>query len=90
MDENGFGFRRKHDRKSYNTEIVFSHKDRVYSGTMKNISLGGAFVITSSVNQFSSGDIVMISIPFSTGKKHVKRKARIGWQNNEGFAVEFL
>ncbi len=85
-----FGFKRIHERKPYTTDVIFSHKDKAYSGRVKNISLGGAFIATSSVNQFSSGDIVTLSIPFTTGQKHVKRKGRIQWLNNEGFAVEFM
>ena len=85
-----FGFKRIHERKQYATEVIFSHNDKAYTGRVKNISLGGAFIATGSVNQFSSGDVITISIPFTTGQKHVKRKGRIQWMNNEGFAVEFI
>ena len=85
-----FGFKRIHERKKYIVEIIFSHKDKAYSGRIKDISLGGAFIATSSVNQLSSGDIITLSIPFTTGQKHVKRKGRIQWMNNEGFAIEFV
>lgn len=85
-----FGFKRIHERKSYATEVIFSHKDKAYAGRVKNISLGGAYIATSSVNQFSSGDVVTLSIPFTTGHKHVKRRGRIQWLNNEGFAIEFI
>jgi Tfp pilus assembly protein PilZ len=85
-----FGFKRIHDRKTYATEVIFSHHDKAYAGRVKNISLGGAFVATSSVNQFSSGDVITLSIPFTAGQKHLKRKGRIQWLNNEGFAIEFI
>jgi Tfp pilus assembly protein PilZ len=88
--KNDLGFKRIHERKQYAVEIIFSHKDKAYAGSIKNISLGGAYIATSSVNQFSSGDIITLSIPFTTGKKHVKRKGRIQWINNEGFAIEFI
>jgi len=84
------GFKRIHERKSYATEVIFSHNEKAYAGSVKNISLGGAFVATSSVNQFSSGDVITLSIPYTTGQKHVKRKGRIQWLNNEGFAIEFI
>ena len=90
MNEHGFDFRRKHERKDYLTDVVFAYKGRAYGGTIKNISLGGAFITTPSVNQFSAGDIITISIPFTDGNKSVKRKARIEWNNNTGFAVEFI
>lgn len=84
------GFKRIHERKQYVKEVVFSHKDKAYAGQIKNISLGGAFIITASVNQFSTGDTITLSIPFSTGQKYVKRKGRIQWTNNEGIAIEFF
>ena len=84
------GFKRIHERKMYAVEIIFSHKNKAYAGRIRNISLGGAFIATSSVNQFSSGDIITLSIPFTTGKKHVKRRGRVQWLNNEGLAIEFI
>jgi len=90
MSEQNIDLRRKHERKIYKNDIVFSYKNHVYAGTIKNISLGGAFIATRTVNQFSVGDVITLSIPFTNGEKHVKRKARIEWHNNEGFAVEFF
>ena len=84
------GFKRIHERKIYTKEVVFSHKNKVYAGQIKNISLGGAYIATVSVNQFSTGDIVTLSIPFTTGRKHVKRKGRVQWTNEEGIAIEFF
>ncbi len=90
MNERNYAFRRTHERKTYSAEIVFSDRRRGYTGILQNISLGGAFIATQSVNLFSAGDIVIVSIPFSSGNKHVKRRGRIQWTNDEGFAVEFI
>lgn len=90
MIDDAYGFRRRHERKEYGTSIVFAIKDRAYSGILKNISIGGSFIATTSVNQVSVGDVITINIPFTDGRKHIRRKARIKWENNEGFAVEFL
>ncbi len=90
MRREKFGFNRRHERKGYSAEIIFSHRGKAYSGSIKNISLGGAYIATSSVNQFSSGDLITLSIPFTTGDKHVKKKGRIQWTNIEGFAIEFV
>ena len=38
----------------------------------------------------STGDVVIISIPFTDGRKSIKRKGRVLWNNNEGFALEFF
>ena len=83
-------FRRRYERKSYNSDVVFSLEGFAFAGTLKDISMGGAFVLTLSVNQVQKGDVITISIPFTSGQKNVKRKARVLWTNGDGFAVEFL
>ena len=85
-----YDFKRRYERKKYQTEIVFHHANRLYAGSLKDISLGGAYIETYCVNQFSKEDIVTLSIPFATGQRNVKRKGRIKWLNNAGFAVEFV
>lgn len=83
-------FRRLYERKEYVTEIVFLHINRLHKGTLKNISVGGAYIEIKCVNQFLPKDVVTMNIPFSTGEKSIKRRGRIKWRNNEGFAVEFI
>ena len=83
-------YRRLHHRKKYPAEIVFQHTNRLYAGSLKDVSLGGAYVETYGVNQFSTRDMVTLSIPFSSGRNNVKRKGRIQWLNNAGFGVEFV
>ena len=83
-------FRRRYERKSYNSDVVFSLKGYAFAGTLKDISMGGAFVLTLSVNQVQKGDLITLSIPFTSGKKNIKREARVLWTSGKGFAVEFL
>jgi hypothetical protein len=87
---NNYDFRRLNERKNYPAEIVFHHANRLYAGSLKDISLGGAYIETYCVNQFSTEDIVTLSIPFSSGQNNLKRKGRIKWLNNAGFAIEFV
>lgn len=87
---NNQDYRRIHERKKYEVEVVFFHADRLYAGSMGNISLGGAYIETYCVNQFSPDDIVTISIPSPSGDNNVRRRGRVKWLNNEGFAVEFI
>lgn len=82
-------FRRRYERKKYGSEVIFAAKGKAYPGSLKDISLGGAFVATQAVNQVDRGDKVILSIPFTDGRKSIKRRGRILWTNNEGFAVEF-
>jgi hypothetical protein len=86
----GFDQTRSHERKKYGADIVFAHNERSYYGTLKDLSLGGAFIKTVSVNQFGRGDLITVSIPFTDGEKHLKRNGRVKWKNDEGFAIEFI
>lgn len=83
-------YKRQNQRKSYNTDIIFAHQNRAYNGTLRNVSVGGAFVATRDVNQVSGDDIVTITIPFTSGKKNVRRRGVVKWKNDEGFAIEFI
>ena len=86
----GYDFRRANARKPYGKEVIFSHIETIYRGIIKNISLGGARIETGSVNQFGKGEMVTVSIPFSSGNRNIKRKGRIVWLNDTGFAIEFV
>lgn len=83
-------FRRRHERKSYNTEVTFSFRERAYTGLLKDISMGGAFVTTLSAGHLGQGDEIVISIPYTSGSKHIKRRAKVLWSRGDGFAVEFF
>ncbi|MFO7713606.1 PilZ domain-containing protein [Desulfosarcina sp.] len=83
-------FRRRYERKNYSSDVVFSLRGKAFAGTLKDISMGGAFVMTLAANQIYQGDVVTISIPFTNGRKTIKRRARVLWTNAEGFALEFF
>lgn len=85
-----YDFRRFAERKKYPAEVVFHHANRLYAGSIKDISLGGAYIETYCVNEFSTKDIVTISIPFSSAQANIKRRGSIKWLNNAGFGVEFI
>jgi hypothetical protein len=82
--------RRVHPRKPYKKEVVFAHSETIYRGAIENISLGGARIETSSINQLDVGEMVTVSIPFSNDNRNIKRQGRIIWLNNTGFAIEFI
>ena len=82
-------FRRKYERKNYSADIVFASNGRIFQGSLKDISVGGAFILTKHANQLWEGEVVTISIPFTDGRKHVKRSGHIQWKNSTGFAIVF-
>jgi adenine specific DNA methylase Mod len=85
-----FDFKRAYERKTYSADIVFSTQERAFRGTLKNVSIGGAFIMTKSAAHVAKGDIITISIPYTTGNRNVKKRGRIKWTNEEGFAMEFI
>lgn len=82
-------YRRRYERKYYSADILFSIDDKVYRGSLKNICLGGAFVMAKHTEHLWEGDVVTLSIPFTDGGRHVKRSGRIKWKNSTGFAITF-
>jgi hypothetical protein len=86
----GNEFRRANERKRYNKEIIFTHSDGLYRGVIKNISVGGVHIESGSAIKFYKGDSVTVSIPYTSGNKNIKRKGRIVWVNDTGFAIEFF
>lgn len=85
-----FEYRRQYERKNYSADIMFASGNQIFRGGLKNISVGGAFIITRDVNQLYEGELVSLSIPYTNGSKHVKRKGRVLWKNDAGFAVGFI
>jgi hypothetical protein len=88
--ENNFDYKRYHQRKNYQTDIIFAHENRAYNGILLNVSIGGAFIATRDVHKVRNRDIVTITIPYTDRKKNVRRQGVVKWKNNEGFAIEFM
>lgn len=86
----GEEYRRRHERKRYHADVIFSVGERAYSGTLKDISMGGAFVLSMSAAMVARGDLIVISIPYTAGNKSIKRRGRVLWTNPDGFAVAFV
>lgn len=82
-------FRRKYERKTYSADVVFASDGRIMQGSLKDISIGGAFIQCKHASRLLEGEVVTVSIPFTDGKRHVKRKGQILWRNSTGFAVSF-
>ena len=87
---NNHCYRRLHEREKSPSEIVFHHANRLYAGSLKDVSLGGAYIETNCVNNFSTEDIVTLSIHFSYGGNSVECRGRIQWLNDVGFGIEFI
>jgi hypothetical protein len=82
-------FRRRYERKHYGVDIVFAFDGQIFQGRLKDIGLGGAYIQTRQADRFWDGDAVTISIPYTSGNKHVRRSGRIAWKDSLGFAISF-
>ena len=82
-------FRRRYERKHYGADIVFAFDGQIFQGKLKDIGLGGAYIHTRQVGRFWDGDEVTVSIPYTSGREHVRRTGRIVWKNSLGFAISF-
>ena len=78
---------RRFPRKDYFTQLSFYSKDRDYTGNIKNISLGGAFI--QSLDTFPVGQTLTLVIPFARKAKTVRRSGKVIWNNREGFGLAF-
>jgi YgiT-type zinc finger domain-containing protein len=67
--------------------ISFHSKERLYTGNIINISLGGAFV--QSLDPFPVGQTLTVVIPFTHKAETVKRTGKVVWNSSEGFGIEF-
>ncbi len=82
-------FRRRYERKRYGADIIFDVRGKSFAGTLKDISVGGAFVFTMDLAGIKKGDQVTLNIPYTNGTGGIKRRSKVVWVTNDGFAVEF-
>ena len=67
------------------TEYIFDNQ--AYKGTIKDISLGGAFILSSQV--FPVGRRISQSFFFPNFEIPIRSESKIIWGNAKGFGVQF-
>ena len=77
------------ERKSYQTEIVFSTGSMVFSGKCKNISMGGALISSKNLYHFLNGLEILVAIPFPMKQGSIKTKAVVRWTKNDLLGIQF-
>jgi hypothetical protein len=75
-------------RKSFKETINFTVKDQDYTGGSEDISSGGMFIKTEG--SFSVGQGIVLNIPLTNKRKHIKVPAEIIRVTPDGIGVEFL
>jgi Tfp pilus assembly protein PilZ len=78
---------REHQRKPYRKVVYFSTRNSKHKGFIKNISRGGAFIITRG--KFAIGQIINLVFPGKRLKKELKLKGWIVRVDQNGIGVRF-
>jgi Tfp pilus assembly protein PilZ len=89
-DELLFGERRQFLRKSCIRMIGINDYSKLYSGHLRDLALGGAFVEPEERNITEIGQELLLSIPFSLRDGYVTIQAKVAWHNDDGIGVWFL
>lgn len=83
-----FRQRRCKPRKSCRIPVVFSiGTEERCSDLMENISLEGAFIRTDAY--FFPGEVLTVSIPFSSRNKQVRVRGKVVRHNEQGIGIKF-
>ena len=78
---------REHQRKNYRKVVFFRSKKSKHKGYVKNISRGGAFIITEK--KFAIGQILNLVFPATRLKKELRLKGWVVRVDENGIGVKF-
>lgn len=92
-DNKQFGiqfFRRKKIRKNYHNEIAVFINSNIFSAKIKDVSLGGAHVISENIPTIGRGSEIYVTIPYAKKMAYLTKKAIVKWNNNNHFGFQFI
>lgn len=92
-DNTRFGiqfFRREKIRKNYHNEITVFINSNIFSAKIKDISLGGARVISENMPTFGRGSEIYVTIPYAKKIGYLTKKAIVRWNDNNHFGFQFI
>ena len=78
---------REHQRTDYSTLVYFTSRKSKYKGFIKNISRGGAYILTREA--FTIGQMIILFFPGTRFKKDLKLKGWIVRVDQNGIGVKF-
>lgn len=85
-----FGERRGHQRKSCMLTVDLNDFHRPFSGHMRNIGLGGAFVETDHQYLPTIGQEFFITIPYQLKAGKITVKGRVTRIRSNGLGISFI
>lgn len=83
-------FRRKKIRKRYQNVITVFISSNIFSANLKDISMGGAHVISKNIQTVKEGSQIYVTIPYAKKIGHLTRKAVVKWIDNDQFGFQFI
>ena len=87
---NNLTMKRKHTRRDYNADVIFSINYHSYFGEIKDISLSGAFISLDNMPFVEPDDEVQVTIPYASLKKDITLRGRVKRYAENGVGIEFF
>ena len=82
--------RRKYERKSYGIPTEFIAQDHRNKGMIKDISIDGALLETSEIQEsFSIGETIILTITYPNQKKYIKIRGQVVRIDPQKIGVQF-
>jgi Tfp pilus assembly protein PilZ len=82
--------RRMYDRTPCDLYADLDDYETSYSGYIRNLGKGGAFIETTMASEPEIGREVIMTIPFKNKPNYLIIKARVAWAGKAGMGVTFL
>jgi Tfp pilus assembly protein PilZ len=82
--------RRYHERINCSLSISVDDYENAYSGNIRNIGLGGAFVEMDIKAKPPIGNEVLVTIPYQKKPDYLIIRGRVIWSKPEGVGISFL
>lgn len=85
-----FGERRQYTRKECLRLIGINNFTTLYSGHLRDVALGGAFLEPKEGHEPTIGQELLLSIPYGLKNGYVNVHAKVAWIRKSGIGVRFL
>lgn len=82
--------RRQFERKPCRLPADLDDYENAFSGQVRNLSKGGAFVQATVPGQPSIGRELIMTIPFKGNSDYLIIKAKVAWVRPDGLGLEFI
>lgn len=82
--------RRYFERVGCSLSISLDDYENAYSGNIRNIGLGGAFVEMDYRRKPRIGNEVLVTIPYQKKSDYLIIRGRVMWSKPEGIGISFI